>query len=115
MTGKKLSRREMLKLMGLGTIGAYVAACAPQAAAPQPEAPAEVAKPAEPVTLRLVTWGGTEFAEKRDAAVRQAYPELDEKIKVEFVVGGGGDFEVAESLRLALAAGQDIPDMVQLN
>jgi ABC-type glycerol-3-phosphate transport system substrate-binding protein len=31
-------------------------------------------------------------------------------------VGGGGDFEVAESIRLALAAGgEGLPDMVQLN
>ncbi len=117
MSGKKLSRREMLKILGISAMGTYVAACVAPITAP--EAPKETPKaaptPAGPVTLRLVTWGGTTHAEKRDAAVRSVYPELDEKIKVEFVVGGGGDFDVAQALRLALAAGQDIPDLVQFN
>ncbi len=34
---------------------------------------------------------------------------------MEVVVGGAGDFEVADAVRLALAAGTDIPNIVQFN
>ena len=129
MTRDKFTRRQMLKLLGVGAIGAWAAACAPQqeptqapqattapAGASATKAPVATAVPAprQPVTLRLMTWGSTTQSEARDAGLRAAYPEL-EATKVEFLVGGAGDADVAKALRLALAAGQNIPDMLQLN
>ncbi len=123
MAGKKLSRREMLKMLGTGAVGTFVlAACTqqPAPAAPEAEAPtvseAEVpAPPPEPATLVWWRWGGTEQSERQDTALRRVYPELNERSSMEFIVAGGGDFEVAEAFRLALASGQDIPDLVRFN
>jgi ABC-type glycerol-3-phosphate transport system substrate-binding protein len=59
-----------------------------------------------------MTWGGPETAQKRDAGLRAVYPDLP---PVEVVVGGQGDFDVANAFRLALASGEDIPDLIQFN
>lgn len=112
MNSGRMSRRALLKLMGSSVMAIGVAACA----APAPGGTAsEPAADAGPVTLRVMVWGGAENAETRDRAVRGVYPELDEQSKVEVVVGGAGDFEVADAVRLALAAGTDIPNIVQFN
>jgi ABC-type glycerol-3-phosphate transport system substrate-binding protein len=123
MTGKPLSRRAMLKLTGLGLVGATMAACGatatptPEKAAAQPtKAPvaATPAAPAKAIVLKGMMWGGAQRDEARDQALRTVYPDLP---KVEFVVGGAGDGEVANALRLALASGDknNIPDIVQFN
>ena len=93
MTVGKMSRRSLLKLMGSSAVALGVAAWAPSPGG-RPRAPAE----AGPVTLRLMTWGGTDNTERRNKAVRSVYPELDEQSTVEVVVGGAGDFEVADAV-----------------
>jgi len=128
MTGKHLTRRSMLKLAGLSLFGAAVAACGgtpaptatPAKPAAEPTKPVAAATPApsgKMVTLKLMCWGGDANAVARDVALRQAYPDLNSTSKTEVIVGGPGDFDVAQKLRLALAAGDknNIPDMVQFN
>lgn len=115
MSRSMLSRRNMLKLMGVSLAGTYaLAACAAPAGSGGAE-PASAPASAEPVTMQVMVWGGAERAELRDTVVRSVYPELNDQHTVEVVVGGGGDFEVAEALRLALAAGTGIPDIIQFN
>ncbi len=65
MDRNHLSRRGMLKVLGGGAVGAWMAGRV------GPAAPAT----AQQATLRLMTWGGAENAQKRDAALRAAYPE----------------------------------------
>jgi ABC-type glycerol-3-phosphate transport system substrate-binding protein len=104
-----LNRRDLLKLAGAGAIGSGLAA--PDRAVTA--TPASVtARAAQAPALQLMTWGGATSSETRDTALRTAYPDLP---AVEVVVAGDGDFGVANAVRLALASGQDIPDMVQLN
>jgi ABC-type glycerol-3-phosphate transport system substrate-binding protein len=115
----------MLKLAGLSLFGAAVAACGgtpvptatPAKPAAEPTKPVAAATPApaaKGIVLKGMMWGGSQRDEQRDAALRAVYPDLP---KVEFVVGGSGDFEVANTLRLALASGDknNIPDIVQFN
>lgn len=130
----KVSRREMLKLVGMGAAGAILAACTPQATpqatsepakpentvapteAPKEEVPTAAPASAEKVSLDVWGWGNDQFMKLRDQAVRSAYPDLDAKLgPTKFTVPGGGDFEVAEAFRLALASGQNIPDGIQFN
>jgi ABC-type glycerol-3-phosphate transport system substrate-binding protein len=117
MSSKKLSRREILKLFGAGTAGALIVnACAPVAPSSSGSAgSAPDAADAGPATLTWWRWGGTVQSEVHDQALRSVYPELNDEVTMEFVVAGSGDGGVAEALRLALAAGQDIPDLVRLN
>lgn len=112
MTSTRIDRRSLLKLTGGAT--ALAAGVAPKALS---AAPTQLPRPAarsaqDKPTLTLMTWGGPETAQKRDAGLRTVYPDLP---SVEFLVGGEGDFGVANALRLALVSGEDIPDMLQLN
>lgn len=126
-----LTRRSFLHLVVTCAGATALAACAPKA----PEAPkaTEAPKAAEPTkaapaatkaattapvaapkkveTLSLMLWGGTDYASKVDQSVRSVHPELNEESKIEFRVVQASP----EGLRLALAAGADIPDMVQFN
>lgn len=124
MASKKLSRREMLKLMGGATAGTvFLVACGSQTSAPASSettgeetsptsTPKAEAPPAEDVTLAMWVWGATEIHDQRNAAIRSVYPELP---NVEVTAIGSGSGEVAEQIRLALAAGQGLPDTAQLN
>jgi multiple sugar transport system substrate-binding protein len=162
MSANRLSRRQMLKLLGTGALSSLViAACggapaaapatsaapapaataapavapavtAAPAAAPTAVAAVPTAAPAEPptptpavgginenasVVLNFLTWGGGGAITKLQGnydTLSKVYPELGQKIGIKGLAQGG-DFGVAQSLRLALAAGQGIPDMVQLN
>lgn len=115
METRRMSRRTLLKVMGMGVLGATLAsACAP-ATAPGAPGAAVPAADAGKVTLTWWRWGGHEQSQVHDAALRRVYPELDDQVEINYVIPGAGDFGVAEALRLALAAGQDIPDLVRLN
>lgn len=112
----KLNRRDMLKVLGGGVAGAAVAArLGVTSAAPTLVAPAVRSSAANQVTLKLMTWGSADGAQQRDAALRAADPDVADRFKVKVVVGGAGDFDVAKAVRLSLASGQNIPEMVQLN
>lgn len=68
-----------------------------------------------PKTLRMMVWGNTDNETKTTQAVLDAIPELKEKVDIEVEVGGANDAEVANKLRLAFSANEDIPDIVMLN
>lgn len=65
--------------------------------------------------LTWMVWGSTETVEKATESLYKAYPEMKDKVEIEGLVGGGGDPDVAKKLRLALAANEDMPDIVMLN
>lgn len=69
----------------------------------------------EKKTVRLMVWGSTETPEQMMAEIMQQNPELAAKVNVEFFVGGPGDPECAEKIRLALAANESVADAVRLN
>jgi ABC-type glycerol-3-phosphate transport system substrate-binding protein len=119
---RKLTRRQFVHGTSLLAAGGVLAACAPKVSpAPAepatPTAPAAVATPApatpvpkEPVTLVQMNWGTAARHQKRDAALRQVFPQL-EMMPVEFEVVES----TPETLRLRLAAGTGIPDMIRFN
>ena len=81
----KISRREMLKLMSLGSAGAILAACSPQAATPTPGAAATSAPATsasgKPVTITLVeSW----FSVNQDQAILDAAnKKVSEKLQAD--------------------------------
>jgi multiple sugar transport system substrate-binding protein len=87
---KKISRREMLKGLGVGMAAAVVASCTPEApkpteakpAATQPAAPATKAPAAEVVSIRFAGWGNAEELKLYDD-IAKAHMEANPKIKIE--------------------------------
>jgi len=122
----RMTRRDLLKNMAIGVASTALAACAPKTAKekrtqeltattqPPTTVPTTVpptpAPPKEPLVLKQVNWGTATRHQKRDAELRKVFPELEDT-KVEFEVADS----TPERLRLALAANQDIPDMLRFN
>ncbi|MDF2513448.1 MAG: extracellular solute-binding protein family 1 [Herbinix sp.] len=69
----------------------------------------------DPVTLKMMVFPATENYEKINEKFLAANPDIDAKVDVEVVLGGSGDGDVAQKLRLALTSGQDLPDIIRLN
>jgi ABC-type glycerol-3-phosphate transport system substrate-binding protein len=69
----------------------------------------------EPVTLKMMVFPATENYEAINDKFLSANPEIDAKVDIEVELGGSGDGDVAQKLRLALASGQDLPDIIRLN
>ncbi len=69
----------------------------------------------DPVTLKMMVFPATENYEKINEQFLAANPEIDAKLDIEVELGGSGDGDVAQKLRLALASGQDLPDIIRLN
>jgi ABC-type glycerol-3-phosphate transport system substrate-binding protein len=69
----------------------------------------------EKKTIRIMRWGSTENALNYMKYFSERYPEFMEKCNVEYFVGGSGDDVCAEQMRLALASGESICDINQLN
>lgn len=69
----------------------------------------------DPVTLKMMVFPATANYEHINSAFLAANPEIDKKVNIEVELGGSGDGDVAQKLRLALASGQDIPDLIRLN
>jgi ABC-type glycerol-3-phosphate transport system substrate-binding protein len=112
VNGTRLDRRDLLKLGGAGAAGLAASRIGGASAAPGAVSAGRRAARQGGPTLKLMTWGGPESAQRRDAGLRAVYPDLP---PIEVVVGGQGDFEVANAFRLSLASGEDIPDMIQFN
>jgi ABC-type glycerol-3-phosphate transport system substrate-binding protein len=109
MSTTKLSRRQMLKLMGAGS-SALALGGLPFGTATRSVAHFQAATP-----LKWVSWGGATGIKKIADAVARNLPDVAAKYAVDVVDGGTGDQDVAAMIRLALASGQNIPEMVQLN
>lgn len=79
MSNRPLSRRQFLQMTAIGSAGAILAACAPQAApATEGEAPKEEAPAAEAVEITFMGWGATEEDEGVKAAIKQFQSEQSE-------------------------------------
>ncbi len=70
---------------------------------------------AKKVPISWMTWGTTQFLDLNMNALYKVYPEMRDKIEFTGILGGPGDFQVAEKFRLALAAHQEVPDIIQFN
>ncbi len=112
----KLSRREFLRIAGIGAAGATLAACAP--AAPQPAAPAPAEKPAEaqaeptaapaaPGAVALKFW--VEWQQPFYEEFLKRFNEANTDLKLEFIIveGLGGD---SSGKFMASVAGGNPPD-----
>lgn len=80
-----------------------------------PAAMAEGLYEGEHVTLQMMIWGGSDTYVKCNEKLFEQFPEIAEKCDIEVLIGGSGDAEVAQKLRLLLASGERMPDMVRLN
>lgn len=69
----------------------------------------------EKTKLIGMCWGSTETYTRLSDAILEQNPELGEKYEVEWVLGGEGDGDVAEKIRLALSANEYIADITVLN
>lgn len=99
-----------------GTTAAVTTAAATTAAAPKGSPTPELAKAGQGGTnLTYVVWGGTAGPAKEYATITSVYPDMAKQYSLSLISAGTGDGEVANSLRLALAAGKNIPDIVALN
>ncbi|TDF94829.1 ABC transporter substrate-binding protein [Paenibacillus piri] len=112
MTAEKtgvLQRRSMIALISVLLLATFVfAGCSDSG---DGKGAAEGGK----VKLTWMVWGSTETVEKATESLFKAYPDMKDKVEIEGLVGGAGDPDVAKKLRLALAANEDMPDIVMLN
>lgn len=69
----------------------------------------------EAVTLRMMVFGSTEVYENINKDFFEINDDLAGKVNIEVELGGSGDFDVAEKIRLALASGEELPDIIRLN
>lgn len=69
----------------------------------------------DPVTLKMMVFPATENYDEINKRFLAENPEIDAKIDIDVELGGSGDGDVAQKLRLALASGQDLPDIIRLN
>lgn len=76
---------------------------------------ADAAEGVEKETIRYMIWGDAGLYNQISDSLQAAYPNFFEKYKIEVIVGGAGDNEVAEKIRLALASGEPCADIIQLN
>lgn len=70
---------------------------------------------AQATPLRWMSWGGATNIKKLADSVATQVPAIGGAYAVETIDGGQGDQDVAAAIRLALASGQNLPDIVQLN
>lgn len=141
-SSQSINRREFLRLSSLAAGAAVISACAPQATpAPAAEAPQATAVPpteapkateapaaeatAVPTTapvankatkVTLMSWGGAERFTKWIDTYKGTYPDLSSWLTVEPVSGGGGDSDMFNMFRTAMAAGgEGLPDIFESN
>lgn len=69
----------------------------------------------EKQTLQMLTWGDPVNSEKIRDGVFEAYPELGEKMDLEFIVAGSSKLDVAEKYRLSLTSNSYISDILMFN
>lgn len=98
------SVRTLVALSTFGLAGGLLAACA---------TPAGDEESSGPITMQV--WGDTAIAEAQFEQFRTVFPEESEGLSIEISSAGQNDSDSLEKFRLALAAGDDIPDILQLN
>lgn len=66
-------------------------------------------------TIRYMVWGGAEYETEYLNHFKALFPDFAAKANVEVFVGGGGDGDLAEKIRLGLAANESVCDVSRLN
>jgi multiple sugar transport system substrate-binding protein len=89
------------------TMGAAMVLLATGCATPAAEA--------GPVELTVQTWGDAVITQRMFGAYTAAYPDDAANQTFKISTGGASDGEAVDKFRLQLAAGEGIPDIVQLN
>ena len=118
-SSKKMSRREVLKLIGLSSIGTYIAACAPVAQPPAPaeageapaaseakEMPAQPAQEKKQISISHIGGGSMDASEQshRMKLLRENFPDIE--FENQWVSYAG----YLEKIPLAIASG-DLADL----
>lgn len=88
------------------------------AATPAPAAQAAAQNASGKTVLTWMGWGGFDqtTAARREPLLQQYFPDLAKKYTLQGISGGKGDFDMAQKLRLILAAGGgDLPDITYFN
>ena len=90
---------------------------APAEAAAESSAPAETKQeaPAEKTKIKVMIWGTIDGRDELEKQWLAANPEFEAKYEVEYVLGGANSAECMDKIRLALASGENICDVVVLN
>jgi ABC-type glycerol-3-phosphate transport system substrate-binding protein len=100
-------------LLAFPAVGAFCGGSADAKAAPaKPKADLYAG---DKVTIKVMVFGSTEEYKTMLGILKDAHPEIAKKVDFEIVLGGAGDFDVAQKFRLALAANDNMPDMIRLN
>ena len=86
-----------------------------QAQAGEKKETTEGAASGEKTTLSMMVFPSTENYETINEKFLVQNPDLAEKVDFEVQLGGSGDGDVADKLRLALTSGENVPDIVRLN
>ncbi len=119
MSKTTLSRRQMLKVLGLGVAGAGAAIAGGTPllanAANLTGLGRTVRQAQSQTTLQWMSWGGATGISHLADAIKSNLPDVAAKYATKVVDGGKSDQDVAGALRLALASGTNIPEIVQLN
>ncbi|MFT3983169.1 MAG: extracellular solute-binding protein [Lachnospiraceae bacterium] len=104
-------------LAGCGNSTAAESGETPVTEAPETaeDAATEDAADGEKATLKMMVFPSTENYEAINEKFLEANPDIAEKADIEVILGGSGDGDVAQKLRLALTSGEDIPDIVRIN
>jgi multiple sugar transport system substrate-binding protein len=69
----------------------------------------------KPVTLTMLTFQNTTEYQAVVDAFNEQFPNQAKNVKFNIVLAGSGDGDLAQKLRLQLAANQDIPDTLRMN
>lgn len=117
----KMKRILVVWLAAAMCIGTF-AGCSRNSEDNQSSANADASKPEnsgedneEPTTLRMMVFGLTEVYEDINREFLEINEDMAGKVNIELELGGSGDYDVAEKLRLALASGEELPDIIRLN
>jgi ABC-type glycerol-3-phosphate transport system substrate-binding protein len=116
MCAQKLSRRELLKLMGMGAAGVALSACGPTptpedpAVAPTAAPPATSVSQAEPVTITVLSSSGGRW-ELPQKGVLGSFQKKFPHINVNFETSKVGE-DIAAKIALVLSSGSDAYDVI---
>ena len=67
------------------------------------------------VSLQMMVWNSSDTYIATNEMLLTQFPEMAEKLDIEVIIGGNGDAGIAQKLRLLLASGEKMPDLVRLN
>ena len=86
-----------------------------EAAGTAAAAEAKEETPTEKTKIKVMIWGTIDGRDELEKQWLAANPEFADKYEVEYVLGGANSAECMDKVRLALASGENICDVVVLN